>query len=89
MARGRDTGHNHSDATVLKSRFACIALFTAMAIIVLIRFVCLNLSMVFERRTFRYQNYSVLVIDGVRYRKIQEKISGEVIEIGSPSRRVI
>ena len=70
VARGRDTGHKHSIATVLKSKFACIALFTAMAIIVPIRFVSLNLSMVFERRTFKYQNYSVLVIDGVRSRKI-------------------
>jgi hypothetical protein len=50
VARERDAVHNHSNATVWESRFAYIALFTAMAIIVLIRFVRLHLSMVFERR---------------------------------------
>lgn len=80
-ARERNSTHNHNGHDVLTHKFVFISLFAFIASFVLIRFNRLNLSMVYNRRAFKYQNCAVIVVEERRYPKLNEVKVGK-IQIG-------
>ena len=77
-ARERNSTHNHNGHDVLTQKFVFISLFAFIASIVLIRFNRLNLSMVYNRRAFKYQNCAVIVVEERRYPKLNEVNVGKI-----------